>query len=200
MNQIDKLRIVSALKELDFVISEYEYKKAISDSNSEEFQSEIFKILDTNNDLKKHVDKKTENILGIEVNIEVNDHGDLLESPIKKSDGEDEDKRIKSLFRKISKCTHPDKNSGNLRVFFEECKEAYENKDLYRLFILCEKLKISYECTPVDLENIEDDIETIKERISFLESTYPWKWKESKDHREKSDVLFDYIQKIVCNQ
>ena len=70
----------------------------------------------------------------------------------------------------------------------------YENNQILPIISICDKLKIPFEIDQDDFENIKTEIENIKKRTSFLETTYTWKWYTTNDVIKRSEIVLNFIK------
>lgn len=114
-------------------------------------------------------------------------------SRIKKEIIDIKSKKIKKYYREIVKLTHPDKvQNEKLNEFYITATEYYNDNDLIAIYSICSQLYIDYELEDSDYALIKIKIENINNKISFMESTYTWKWYNVEDS-EKEKVIEQYI-------
>ena len=99
------------------------------------------------------------------------------------------------LYRSIAKSTHPDKlKDESLKELYIEATIAYESGNILPLFTICDKLRIPYDVTEEETDLIKDEIQSIKNRVSFLESTFTWQWYSQTDVNIREAVILSYIK------
>ena len=114
-------------------------------------------------------------------------------SRIKKEVIDIKSKKIKKYYREIVKLTHPDKvQNEKLNEFYITATEYYNDNDLIAIYSICSQLYIDYELEDSDYALIKIKIENLNKKISFMESTYTWKWYNVEDS-EKEKVIEQYI-------
>ena len=103
--------------------------------------------------------------------------------------------KIKKLYREVAKLTHPDKvNDIKLNDIYIKSTKSYDENDLISIYAICSELNIDYESEESDNIFISQRINVLKERISFMESTFTWKWHTADDNVQKDDILMNYIR------
>ena len=190
---LKKLEVVKLIRELDFVESEFNYKSEMLKEIDYEFKKEVENVLSLNSELKdvftKSVDdfnrEKTKVLNERYENIDILEEFETIEK----------NPKVKSLYRVIAKTTHPDKvNDDNLKELYLEATKAYENNNLLPIISICDKLKIPYEVDAEEFEFIKEQIESIKKRTNFLESTYTWQWYVKPHIEEKNQIVLSFIK------
>jgi hypothetical protein len=207
MLDIKKLEINKLFKEFEYVKSDYEYKSEIVREADIEFLKNIDTILDKNaelksiyNDkvnikLKKNIEKRTQDIHIEESNIVEPE----VEATIEEDDYQKDTRpnKIKILYRQIAKITHPDKvEQKRLNTLYIEASKFYNENDIIGIYKICDELYIPYEVEDDDIDLVKENISIIRDRISFLESTFTWKWiNESNDN--KNELILKYIRSQI---
>ncbi len=192
-----KLEFNRLIKELDFIDSDLVYKSTLLKVADEHFIKNVNDVLETFPQLKQIVDDRTNQRYNL-----INDDPIII-TPIDEVDEteivfETKDQRLKTLYRQIARSTHPDVASqSNLQEVYLEAQKAYDSNDLVQIMSICEKLKIDYEITNEEFQLIKDEINTKKQRIKFLESTYTWKWYQVSSTEEKNKIILNYLETQV---
>jgi len=106
---------------------------------------------------------------------------------------------MKTLYRRITKITHPDKvDSEFLTSYFKKASTAYSENKMSELFTIASVLNI--DTSDLDPGNIiielENSIETKKFQTIMLKSSLAWKWAMAKTDKEKED-LRKFIKQYV---
>lgn len=207
MLDIKKLEINRLFKEFEYVKSDYEYKSEIVREADVEFLKSIDTILNKSEELKSiyrdkvdikikdKIEKRTQDIhieesdvggFEIEISIEENNH----QTDIRPN-------KIKTLYRQIAKITHPDKvEQERLNTLYIEASKFYNENDIIGIYKICDELSIPYEVEDDDLTLVKENISMLKDRISFLESTFTWKWfNENSDN--KNEIVLKYIRSQI---
>lgn len=184
MDKRKKLEFNRLIKELEFIESDLEYKSEILQEADKKFIESVNKLIDGYPDIKKALEKKLE----IQINIDKEIEEEIEE------DIEIKDKNLKNIYRSIVKLTHPDMvNDENLNNMYIESTKHYDNDDIVSIFKICDRLNIEYEISDNDRDLVNDRIKSLKERVIFLENTFPFKWYISEDS-EKDEILFKFIK------
>jgi hypothetical protein len=206
MSRLKDLNVKRLLKELDFIEMDYEYRSELVSDADSDFMNRINEFLSKNPDLKDIYDKKVTD--RIEKTINEAKSKVVEETPIDVEDDtvlednqnfddiipNEKSPEVKRVYREIVKLTHPDKVSDKkLNDYYIKSTELYNNNDKIGLYKLCDDLGIEYEIDENDTEIIEDKINTLKRKINFLESTFTWKWFNTKDEKIKEKILLDFI-------
>lgn len=188
MNSIDQLKIKSLFKKFDYYCSELEWKEEVIFQTEKEFMEYTQSIIDSNEELKNMYEESIKEKYNKEnevINIEINED-DISHI--------DKDPRIKKLYRKVVKEIHPDKiEDERLNKIYVNTVEIYNNNDLLNMYRICDSLGIEYEIE-IGEEYILKEIENIKNRISFVENNYIYKWVGIEDDKGKNEIVLKYIE------
>lgn len=191
---LKKLEVVKLIRELDFVESEFNYKSEMIKEIDYEFKKEVENVLSLNSDLKDVFTKSVDNFNREKTKV-INEHYENMITLDDEVETIEKNQKLKSLYRVIAKTTHPDKvNDHNLKELYLEATKAYENNNLLPIISICDKLKIPYEITGEEFEFIKEQIESIKKRTNFLESTYTWQWYVRPHIDEKNQIVLSFIK------
>lgn len=204
MDKLKDLEIKKLLKELDFIETDYEYRSEVVSEADSEFMNSINDFLSKNTELKDLYDKKITDKIDKTINDVKSKEAEEASIEEESSIIEDENidniisdeklPEVKKVYREIVKLTHPDKiKNKRLNDFYIKSTELYNNNDKIGLYKICDELGITYEMDENDSEVIEDKINALKRKINFLESTFTWKWFNTKDEKAKERILLDFI-------
>lgn len=209
MSKIKLLQLKKLLKELEYIESDFEYRSELISEADNEFIKSINNFLDIHPDIKDIYDKKinerinqsiktnTEPVEPIEETVEETIESEpIYESVIDNvvTDLVETNVKLKKLYREIAKLTHPDKiNKPTLNDLYIKATKFYNFNDKIGIYRICSELNIDYDIDDDDEIIISERIESLKKRISFLESTFAYKWIESEDENEKNKIMVDYI-------
>ena len=201
MGKFHRLETRRLLKELDYIKSDFDCKsEMVSDADSR-FMFELDSFLERNAKLKeffeKDLDKKIDEIF---IDRSMDSTESIFEEDSWMNMPETEtDKKIKKIYREIAKKTHPDKVSDKrLNDFYIQAGYMYAEKDIAGIYHICDQLEIDYEFGEEETEIINYKIAVLKDRISFLESTFSWKWHNAENYNDKNQIILDYIKtKII---
>ena len=215
MDRFNKLKQKKILKELEFIMSDYEFKNELVSEVDTEFIGSVNEYLNGKPELKDLFDKKmnerfehmnkknTENNVQevdtnqIETNLNEEEKEEEVEDKKEEEIVEDTRKekslKVKKIYREIVKLTHPDKvKSKKLNNMYIKATEYYDLDDISGLYSICTELDIEYEIDEDDNNSIINKINNLKNKIGFLESTFTWKWYSCKDS-EKENLILNYI-------
>jgi len=95
-------------------------------------------------------------------------------------------KKLRDLYKKLSKHTHPDK--GGDEDEFNEVKESYDKEDLLALLSLAGQYNIDFEIEDEDQEMVEKSCLSIENEINNTKSTLSWAYFTG-DRSKKKAVL-----------
>jgi hypothetical protein len=105
------------------------------------------------------------------------------------------DPKLRSLYRSIAKSTHPDKiKDESLKELYLEATSAYDNNNILPILAICDRLRIPYEVTEEETNLIKSEIQSLKNRVSFLETTFTWQWYNQTDMNIRETVILSYIK------
>lgn len=192
MENISKIESIKILKHLDYIRSEYEYMREIINTKDNLFLDEVNKFIEGHPDVKKLLNLKEKNIDTKEDNnkedIEIETEAEVE----KTSKKVEKSQKIKNIYRKIAKITHPDSTKNDvLNNLYRKATYFYEISDINSLYKICEDLEIKYEIDEEEINKMYEEIEDYKERITFLERTFTWDWHKAKN---KQRVIMEYIK------
>jgi predicted RNA-binding protein with RPS1 domain len=210
MSKIKLLQLKKLLKELEYIESDFEYRSELISEADNEFIKSINNFLDIHPDIKDIYDKKINEKIdqSIKKNQESNPitelevTEDIEEEPIYESvidnmvtDLVETNVKLKKLYREIVKLTHPDKiKKSNLNDIYIKATQFYNFNDKIGIYRICSELNIDYDIDDDDEIFISERIDSLRKRISFLESTFTYKWFESESEDEKNKIMVEYIK------
>ena len=206
MDRIKQLENKKLLNELQYIESDFEYKSEVISEADNNFIAKVNEFLSKHPELKDIFDKKAN--IDIE-NMIKNAEEELLSEKEDKEDSEDDEDdetidnlpksdKIKKIYREIVKLTHPDKvSSKKLNDLYMESTNYYDDNNLPGLYSICNILNIEYEIEESDNVYISDRINSLKQRIDFIQSTFTWKWHHSVDEAERTNILMVYIKSRI---
>ena len=197
MSRLKSLEFQRLIKELQFIESDYLYQSEIIRESNNVFLDSVETILDTYPELrsiyKDRISNTFINSSKIEPNIDDIELDVLIIKPTIDSD-------VKKIYRKIVKSTHPDKiKNTKLNELYLEATSAYETNDLVTLYKVSSELMIEFEWSESILEQVKDKIINYKSQISFLESTYTFKWLKSSSEDDKLKIILSFIENKLNN-
>jgi hypothetical protein len=191
MEKLKKLEINKLIRELEYIESDYEYKSEVLQSADVDFLSSVNKVVSSHSELKRIYDDKVnqlhlKNIESVISKEEVVNMDELPKGEI--------DPKLKLIYRSIVKKTHPDKvGDDDLKNIYIDSTKFYENGDIISLYKICDSLKIEYDIEESDYSLIQGQIQRIKDKIQFLESTFTWIWLNA-DDRTKEEVVLNFVR------
>lgn len=201
MEHVKKLEINKLVKELDFVKSEYEYKHEVLQGIDKEFIDSVNLFLDKYPQLRQVFDEKVINSDQVITTIDTSVIDIVEESESEEIESEyieEGDTKLRRLYRSIAKSTHPDKlKNESLKELYLEATNAYNSNNLLPILSICDKLRIPYEVTDDETSLIRDEISNIKNRVSFLETTYTWQWYINEDDKMRDEIILSYIKSRI---
>jgi hypothetical protein len=197
MSRLKSLEFQRLIKELQFIESDYLYQSEIIREYNNVFLDSVETILDRYPELKSiYRDRNTNKFINnsnIEPNIDDIEVDVLVIKPTIDSD-------VKNIYRKIVKSTHPDKiKNPKLNELYLEATSAYEINDLVTLYKVSSELMIEFEWSESILEQVKEKILNYKSQISFLESTYTFKWLKSSSEDDKLKIILSFIENKLNN-
>jgi hypothetical protein len=212
MDRVKLLGVKKLLKELEFIESDFEYRSEVINEADAKFINSINDFLLNHPELKEIYDNKiTEKIdKSIKKSEEkseqnVDDIKDDTENQEAESDDIEENEKevkdkkhisqLKKLYREIVKLTHPDKiKNSRLNELYLKATKYYDANNKIGIYAVCNELSINYEISDDDVSLISDEIRKYNQKISFIESTYTWKWYNCDDEQMKNQIMLNYIK------
>lgn len=192
MNHIKYLEFQRLMRELQFVESDYQYQSEILKLSDSEFLKDVDNILNQFPELREIYYRRQEEILK---NVVVDP---LIESIQESEVVIPENVEAKKLYRDIVKTTHPDKiKNHKLNELYLEATNAYEKNDIITLYRVCSELRIDFDLPENYAQDLNKKIISLKDQISFLETTYTFKWVKSKNQQDKNRVLVEFIRSQI---
>ena len=202
MFDLKKLEIKKLIKEFEYVKSDYEYKSEIIREADSQFLENVDIFVGKNVELKNIYKEKVDIKLKdkIEEKVEFNKDEYVINQDVNKNDKNDKNDKLKRLYYQIAKLTHPDKiDQERLNNLYLEASKCYEVNDIIGIYQICDDLFIKYDIEESDIEMIKDNIKLFKDRISFIENTFTWKWYNSGEDTKK-EMILKYIRKQIIYQ
>ena len=213
MSRLKQLEVKKLLKELDFIESDFNYKNEIVFEADSEFIKSVNDLLEKHPMLKEVIDKKNNKRVdslfsdiikeALDKDNEVLEEEELVEEFINEEvviEIDPREVKMKKLYRDIAKLTHPDKIvSEKLNDLYLKSTKFYKNSDITGIYYICDELGITYEIDDEDNEMIINKINSLKNRISFMESTLTWRWYHSENEKETEQIVLSYIKVQLDN-
>lgn len=197
MEKLKKLEINRLIRELEYFESDYEYKSEMLHNADTEFLSSVNKVVESHPELKRIYDHRINQIHQQRIEsisqISQENKSDIIEEDVEVITRE-KDPKLKNIYRNIVKKTHPDKvGDEELKNFYIESTRFYETDDIISLYKICDKLKIEYDIEDNDYYLIQNQIQKIKEKVQFLESTFTWMWLNA-DETKKEEIVLNFVR------
>lgn len=206
---IEQVKIIKLFKELEWIKSDLSYHKKVVENADNEFMKGVDRLLDLNPELKELYNKKEKeyfiqnenstNEITLDEYIEeqaseLSDSDDRVEEQV---ESDDSVPNIKKIYRQIVKITHPDKvkNKG-LNSFYIDATTSYNSNDYLGLYLIAVKLNLDITKQDVSLEQIEESINTERNKIKFIQSTYSWLWFNS-DEAQREMIILAFIRNKI---
>ena len=197
MGKFHRLETKRLLKELDYIKSDFDCKNEIVSEADSSFMVELDSFLEKNLKLKE-LFNNTLNEKNVETFINESIELAFVENIQLFAPETETDRKIKKIYREIAKKTHPDKVvDKRLNDFYIKANYMYDEKDIVGIYHICDQLEIEYEVGEEETEIINSQIKTLKDRISFLESTFSWKWYNTDSINEKNQIILSYIKSKI---
>jgi len=116
-------------------------------------------------------------------------------------------KRLRDVYKKIAKITHPDKLKGmseleqlQKELLFKKAQQAVSSGDYVELMDVALHLNIEFpEPTEEDTKHVRKKIENIRNKINKIERSAAWQWYHARE-KDKPSVMKDYIYYIYQNE
>jgi len=206
VEHIRKLEVNRLIKELEYIKSDYNYKSELISEADYNFVKSVDTFLDGHPQIKQAFKEKTSPVEVPPVDFINKEEPIVIEESVNESPepefeveynvaDEIRDSKLRMLYRSIAKSTHPDKlKDESLKELYIEATIAYESGNILPLFTICDKLRIPYDVTEEETDLIKDEIQSIKNRVSFLESTFTWQWYVQTDENIRETVILSYIK------
>jgi hypothetical protein len=165
------------------VIEEFTQKVELINTNIPRFMNQVQIFLDENPDIKSMVSQDGDPFIPVEDEEPCKEINSEVEIPLE-SNGEtaleknliqtqqdlpriEEDgidmKKLKNLYRKIVKLTHPDRTMDtNLNNIYINATKFYNEGDLESIFLICIRLDIDFEIQPQEVEVLDKKVKDYK--------------------------------------
>ena len=175
-NKLNNLKLTLLLKELNLLETEQEYNDKFVEHYKPLFMQEVLKL---NKEIPPQSGEtqfdKTDKIIKIEVS-------------------EEEELKIKNIFRNIAKLCHPDKTQDEeLIKIYSEAQKAYEGNDLLTLYKLSQKLNIEVEIDETNILLLQRIVDEKKKQIRSVYDSFLWLWVNAKSDEEKFNLIKMFI-------
>lgn len=189
-----KLKMKKFFAQYEYLDSELSETKYLFDIYNKDFLKECN---ESNDEPKANVEPETNETNNVtedqgvpSVSTEAEAESESKEEP--ETHEEPEEPNLKKLYRMLSLKTHPDKNGGDQSLFIE-VKQAYHDKNIFKLIIIATKLNVDISCVSDTVELFEKSITEMQEKISNFKKTIAWNWAHADD--VKKQKIREYIKK-----
>jgi hypothetical protein len=180
-DKLKELEIKKLFKEYDFLLIEDDYKKELIEINKVEF-------------LKKINDRRDEMGIPPKINPTLTNEEKNIKKEEKIEVNSETKKKIKDIYRKIVKITHPDKtHSEKLISLYIKSKKYYEQNNLLELYLICIDLNIVIDVSDFKMEELIKSVEKKRVELEKIESSYLWLWVHSNTEEEKEKIINLFI-------
>lgn len=193
---IEELENIKLIRELNYLKSDFDYKTNLVQIYNIDFLNSVENILNSNIELKKIYDeKKNKRIEIANTPIHQNQNFESEEEITE----QDQDAKLKGIYRQIVKMTHPDKiKDDGLNVIYNEANLAFKEGKTVDMILLCDRLSIPFEVDPEEKEKLKMEIQNLKSKISLLESSYSYQWSNNNDEGIKARITLNYIKTSIA--
>jgi SAM-dependent methyltransferase len=192
-DKLKQLEIKKLLLEYSYLLTDEELKDEIIDEYQPQFMESF---LEKTSEVKKEVgdEKKREEPKPKE------------KQPIKKKIEDDKlsdetKKRLKTMFRKIMKKTHPDKvNSEDLVHFYVLAKEAYEENNIVQLAFVAQQINVDVDFGDEEIDFMKQLIKVKNDEVKGKETSWLWLWYKAEGQEEiQEKIMNTYVNKKFPN-
>jgi hypothetical protein len=171
MKDFKELEIKKLISEYDYLLNEEEWKEEVIEINKSEFLNLVNGTNNPPEAKETHQPKRKINETLFEID-------DLSKSKIKK------------IYYKIAKLTHPDKISDpELNETYKKAAKFYEQNNALELYRIANKLSIKIKVDDMMLNQFKTVIGEKKKYLSSLESSWLWLWVQASTQEEKDNIV-----------
>lgn len=199
MNRLTQLEAKKMMKELEYLMSELDWKKEIVSEADTKFMGEVNHFLEKHPEIKDLFDKMVDERIKEAIKIaEIKSQTFFDDMPHVDNNEEtiltkQTNPKLKKMYREIVKKTHPDKVSDErLNDLYIDASKYYENDDIFSMYTVFSKLGIAYDVDEDDIDNLKSRIEELREKINIVESSVTWVWHNG-DQSNKEDLITRYV-------
>lgn len=194
MERLSKLEAKKLMRELDYLLSDLEYKNEVISEAEGKFIGSVNEFLSHHPELKdafeSTLNQRMERSIRMAEQLASEGRPDVQVD----EDRPEQNPKVKKLYREIAKLTHPDKvDDARLNDIYLDAGKSYKKEDIIGLYGVCDRLGIDYEVGEDDLDVIRQQIENAKTHIGFLESTTPWVWNFTEEESVRREIVVRYI-------
>ena len=113
------------------------------------------------------------------------DPGDSDDGYIETAPKQEKHESLKKLYRALARKTHPDIDESLNSEDFRTIQKAYNESDIFSLFVYASKYKIVLDFSNEDLNYMEKAIESRREKIGKIKESVRWIWAVDRNKNEK---------------
>ena len=186
---MSKRNIKKLILKSQYISEEYEEAEDMMSLYKEEFYKEFPE------EYKKMVAKREGEQTNTSGSVEVVDE----EQDFKPKEEHEYSATMKTIYRRITKITHPDKvDSEFLTSYFKKASTAYSENSLSELFTIASVLNIdTSDLDPGDIiTELENSIKAKQFHTQTMKGSLAWKWAMA-DTEEEKDMLRKFIRQYV---
>jgi hypothetical protein len=182
-NRLLQLEQKRLIQEYSFVKADLAYKKSILEENQSQFLEKAYEMAGKERKTSEETHEESENA-----------RREKEKNDWKRFKPEIQEK-AKKMYREISKKSHPDKDpSGAYADIFTGAALAYEDCQIFELYIYCDKLGITYEISNDEVIVMKDEIEKNKESLSKIETSFIYLWSIYDNEKMKEMIVRQFVR------
>lgn len=217
-SKLNELESIKLFKEFNYLKTDVEFKNEFQRVYGGLFDKELRKALREEPGLKERCIKKFGKLLESEEKqnnstseggptkpkqpAKLSESREIIISDKKTEEKEDiilikstDTKKLKELYKKISKKTHPDKiKSDSLSSLYIKAKEARENRDIFTLYSICREIGIDYNISSEEIKHFKKIISNIKKQVQIYELGYIWAWGNANDDKIRRNLAIKFLE------
>lgn len=179
--ELKELEIKRLFKEYDYLLIEDEYKKVFIEEHKPTFLKEI-------NELREKLNKPPKE------NPQLSEENKNIKKDVIEVNRETR-RKIKKIYHKIAKITHPDKTSvKKLIETHAKAKRLYEQNNLMGLYLVCVDLNIDVDLGDLKIEELKQSIEKKRNQLGELKNSYLWLWVNANSDLEREKIINLFIE------
>ena len=183
-DRLKKLEIKKLLKEYNYLMTDDEFKKEIVDEHKSAFLEKVGEI---RKDIPPTTPPQTPPQTSPQPKQEDKINSNIVSDSTKK--------KVRKIYREIVKLTHPDKiNSDKYLDMYVNATKAADEYNIFDLFIICVELNIEIELDFEDTDVLNFLIQSKKNEIKKVESSFIWLWINAKNEEDKAKIVNMFVQ------
>ena len=179
-DRLKKLEIKKLLKEYNYLMTDDEFKKEMVDEHKHAFLEKVGEI-------RKDIPPTTPPQTPLQPEQEDKINLNIVSDSTKK--------KVRKIYREIVKLTHPDKiNSDKYLDVYVKATKAADEYNIFDLFIICVELNIEIELDFEDTDILNFLIQSKKNEIKKIESSFIWLWINAQSEEKKDEIVNMFVQ------